>query len=748
MRLISCYIESFGNISKQEYRFDNDLTVLCEANGFGKSTLAAFIKAMLYGMKSHRQGGEFGDRAHYLPFQGGKYGGNLVFEAGGKTYRVERFFNEKSEVKDECTVYCDGEIIDGTQTELGNKIFGLDKDSFERIAFISSDEIKITSTTSMNAKLNNFLQGADDNTNLDFAINAIDTVAKEYKKPRANTHNKTTEQKDRLDRLKEEISNAQSVQTALQGKYAEQEQMETKIRTLTQKLSTAQNKNLVLKDWEHFDALRKDLEQKKTQTQGYQIKYPAGLPTESALAEKDTEIQTLSVLQAELTHLEKREESEREKRLKQRFIAYLPPASEIKEKEETLSEYKRTEKELKGLDRYIEVEETTSPAGVNKTSLTLTVICAIVAVIGIAVSFMLLAVGLPLAVIGAIGVAVFVGKIKTPEVKTLMQRENREYIKKEKDLQGLEEILKSYLSPYGYVTDNGVVADFNKFIADISEYRTQSELERERLEQREQKRLEIKTCDDGLSAFFDGYGAAGSNHRVRLDTLRRDLHAWNELQKTIAEKTNALQEFKRQKNLDERPTDELVDIVALQEEITEQQRRKASLDREIRDDEEIADRLGDLENERTETEELLKAYKHKSELLSATTELLKQAEQNLKEKYVKPVKDSFVEYSKLLGGVLGEKVEMSKSFEVSFESNGQKHDDKYLSDGQKSVCALCFRLAMIENMYEAEKPFLIFDDPFVALDEAHMEKAKTLIKSVAKRMQILYFTCHESRNIR
>ena len=49
MKLLECHVDNFGKLSNYDYRFSEGLTVIQEPNGFGKSTLAAFIKAMLYG---------------------------------------------------------------------------------------------------------------------------------------------------------------------------------------------------------------------------------------------------------------------------------------------------------------------------------------------------------------------------------------------------------------------------------------------------------------------------------------------------------------------------------------------------------------------------------------------------------------------------------------------------------------------------------------------------------------------------
>lgn len=49
MKLLECHVDNFGRLSNFDYQFSDGLTVIQEPNGFGKSTLAAFIKAMLYG---------------------------------------------------------------------------------------------------------------------------------------------------------------------------------------------------------------------------------------------------------------------------------------------------------------------------------------------------------------------------------------------------------------------------------------------------------------------------------------------------------------------------------------------------------------------------------------------------------------------------------------------------------------------------------------------------------------------------
>ena len=48
MRLISLHVESFGRLSDYTLNMEPGLNVILRENGWGKSTLAAFIRVMFY----------------------------------------------------------------------------------------------------------------------------------------------------------------------------------------------------------------------------------------------------------------------------------------------------------------------------------------------------------------------------------------------------------------------------------------------------------------------------------------------------------------------------------------------------------------------------------------------------------------------------------------------------------------------------------------------------------------------------
>ena len=55
------------------------------------------------------------------------------------------------------------------------------------------------------------------------------------------------------------------------------------------------------------------------------------------------------------------------------------------------------------------------------------------------------------------------------------------------------------------------------------------------------------------------------------------------------------------------------------------------------------------------------------------------------------------------------------------------------------------RFALVDALFENEKPFIILDDPFVNLDESRLAGAMKFLDNIAKDYQVIYLSCHKSR---
>ena len=72
---------------------------------------------------------------------------------------------------------------------------------------------------------------------------------------------------------------------------------------------------------------------------------------------------------------------------------------------------------------------------------------------------------------------------------------------------------------------------------------------------------------------------------------------------------------------------------------------------------------------------------------------------------------------------------------------GDKSAD-YLSGGAKDTAYLCLRYALVDLLYDREKPFILLDDAFSRIDDDRLKLMLKSLVSLSEDQQIMIFTCH------
>jgi uncharacterized protein YhaN len=90
---------------------------------------------------------------------------------------------------------------------------------------------------------------------------------------------------------------------------------------------------------------------------------------------------------------------------------------------------------------------------------------------------------------------------------------------------------------------------------------------------------------------------------------------------------------------------------------------------------------------------------------------------------------------------------MDTDFGIKKQEGGTTKSIEAYSRGTRDLYNLAARLALVDSLYEIEKPFIILDDPFTAFDDRKTDAALKLLKEFSKERQIIYFTCAKSRTI-
>ena len=267
MKLLKCYVSSFGTLKDFSYDFTGGLNVVKEENGWGKSTFAAFIKAMFYGLDDAKRALEDNERKRFAPWNStDKFGGNLVFEWKGQEFKIERFFGAKAsddtvKLYDLATnkVYTEGSAVDN----IGKRVFSIDEEGFLSTTYFSQRDFEVKSNTSITAKYNEVCE-IQDSEAFDRALDKLDDRIKELKS--RGDKGRIAELKRSIVAINEDIERtAQSVKTIeslnadLDVIKRESETLESNIKALTERLEAAGKRDAARERKKRYDAVRTEL---------------------------------------------------------------------------------------------------------------------------------------------------------------------------------------------------------------------------------------------------------------------------------------------------------------------------------------------------------------------------------------------------------------------------------------------------------------------------------------------------------
>lgn len=234
MKLIKAHIINFGKLHDFDIDFNDKVNSFVFENGWGKTTLSVFIKAMFYGMDhTTKKNLDDNELKKYAPWQGGQYGGSLTFSYKNRDYIVSRTFSTKKnedtvEIRDLQT----NKVMENFSDNLGSFLFGVNRDTYERSVHVTLDETPAGSTD-ISAKLNNLLE-AGDVSSFDDASKALDARATALKAKRGNG-GEISELQNRIDFDRKKLSE-------IDAKILQNEEYEKMISAVENDISSLKEK--------------------------------------------------------------------------------------------------------------------------------------------------------------------------------------------------------------------------------------------------------------------------------------------------------------------------------------------------------------------------------------------------------------------------------------------------------------------------------------------------------------------------
>lgn len=136
----------FGNMNGRKVDFSDGFSHLILPNGWGKSTLCAFLRVMLYGLNLTRRDTEqvLSDQSKYMPQDGHAMSGQMEVEWNGRVVTIVRQTGKGGPMQDFDAFYTDsGEkcrLL--TAKNCGQVLLGMGEDAFLSSMMVNGEDIK------------------------------------------------------------------------------------------------------------------------------------------------------------------------------------------------------------------------------------------------------------------------------------------------------------------------------------------------------------------------------------------------------------------------------------------------------------------------------------------------------------------------------------------------------------------------------------------------------------------------------
>lgn len=802
MRLIACHVDNFGKLSNVNINFNEGINIINEPNGWGKSTLAAFLKAMLYGFDSKKEPGAFEkERKIYMPWQGGTYGGELDFEIDNKKYRISRTFGT-TEKTDEFHLYDLNTNLESTDyTEnLGEEIFDIDRASFKRSIFIAQNDCSSGTSDSINAKLGNLAENTNDINNFETAAEIIKDMMNKLSPNRITGSIK--KRRNTITQLQQELRSFDAADLAvaeITAKVDEKKQQKAELQEIRQdyaralKVASEDSRRQELK--KNYQTLTEEVEQSEAAYEKVRRQLPSEIPSDELLEEQMAKARKLEEYIIISKNLELTEEQQEKHNAYELLLGnhaltedqiddMLLKANNITK---VKGEHGQLEMKLSQMESVAMLTDIDGDISTKPPKSKLVPAGIIFMILGVLSSLAILvfsmsveqdvaeiillvlgAVGLVIAIIGIICIVIGINNNKLAAREILRKLEEREQQKKAKEepINEMKEQLETIETGITYLEDE--LKQFHKkYKLDYKEENPQPALyelkadlaEYNRLKEQVAKAEEAKNRCKDIQAEIRKFGLGfGIKFEGEIIAELNRIQAKNTEARMCEKALEAAREKKKQ-------FEELHEVEAIMasaecpyslEELNNMIREvdngiedvQASLEqytRQLEDMQEQLDLRDEKEQELRNCENLQVEEQHKFDVLSTTQDFLQKSKEQFTARYMAPIADGFQKYYGILTGDESRNWIVDANISFKMREQGELRDVKWMSAGYRDLIGVCMRFALVDAMYPDEKPFLILDDPFVNLDDEKLSHGKQLLIALEKDYQAIYFTCHESR---
>ena len=731
------HIESFGSLKKRDIVFSDGLNVIVGENESGKSTVATFIKFMLYGLTGRKGDAEVPDKLKFASWDTGCASGSMTVSVDGRDYLIEREYfafadgdNGSDISREKCSVT---DLSDGTKVfrnEVpGAALLKIPEQLFLNTAFVKQLSDSKIDAAGMSEAIENLILSGDESISTKKAVEKLEKerVGLRHKTGSGGLISDLQREELRLRRKLEEVSKESADLIELEYSV---EELSATIESREKEYSDC---SLIYDAYEKITAKRrldeaictgekiKKLDEKLREYEKYgnipeKVREIRSL--ESALKMTDEKLKNLRRREAEL-------EDE------------LPPEMSDDEREDA-------ENDVKTAFRIRKKRASRIVWGIILFLLGAGIVGADLYInpdyhsVFLTTAAILIAVGALLLFTGISNSAKYKRILKAWDADSVVSLEK--IVQKRIDLSMYR---KSPSSEYGMTVSARRAAEAER-ISLTTELREADEtfvpempdtdiMTSEALEKAAALEAEIagiikeKTQESGrYSVLSEVFGNDGGERVIRESGEIMDTKAGKTAAGMTARDADTVQ--KRRKFAEN-------SLPSLRAQYTEKESRLSVLRATTPHPAAVS---AELDSVQSQLERANKRY----EGLVQAIDALNTAGDNLRRSILPRVKE---EAERIMGNFTDGKYTdfgVSRRFDISFDANGKVRNEAYFSAGTKDIAYMCLRLALSHVLFSHNAPPMILDESFARVDEKRLARAiKFLAAGSASGDQSILFTC-------
>lgn len=767
MKINKIHIGAFGGLKDYILDLNDGFNVIYGDNENGKSTVMAFIKAMFYGTGKKTQNLENSPRVKYAPWSGDTMCGRIYFEHKGKRYCLEREFRGSNATDKITLTDTDTGITENVASDIGNTIFGMGVEAFERSLFVGILPLAGSAygMGQIDNKLSNLATTGDEDTSYLEIAERI-TAAKEKLISKSGKTGSYVKGSQELDALKEKLRDNEIAAESKQKLNQEIAELKLQAAVLIKEYESLKKTYDRKDDIKNAQKLREFLNL-KTQLDELKNQLTAtdGTIIDDMLIKKvDFCLQKVGSLKEKIERLQEEIES----------ISAAISLSSAQNLEQTKAELEeistkisRLEKEKEEIDKNLSelqskiAEKETEVKTAENSKKPFNPIL-------LALSILLCALGGGLYSFFGIGsiVAIALGVVLLilcfvirPKNKALLLKVQTEFadLKTDAAARVNETSLKTQEINNLSGRMNLLASALNTDTAIKAQRESDLNIKKEQLKAEEEKlALAQKDLDDICSKL---------NTECTSDTVEKvlaDVQKTVDEQKTVKLKLNFLcgdlgnisyEEAKLKLQSFEETREESVDFDGIKvrldqitEELTTMKTAITQRDTELKTAFRNFENPEDLKREISLMEEALKSQKDFCDAAAIALEVLAESNNEMRRSYGRVLEDKALEiFSKLTLGRYSA-FSVSKEMDIQIEQTGVfgKRELGYLSQGATDQAYLSLRLAVTELIAQEEPLPVILDDALSQYDDTRTKEALSFLKDYSSNTQAVLFTCHNS----